>query len=192
MTTDNQPIGTVQFDDRGEGPSGTVPNLATRSVIGVFDRFEDADAAAQALQSAGSAADQISVVQGQPGTPPARSASGTKSGQGTATGVAVGAVIGGAIGLAALALTGIGPILAAGPIMAALSGTVAGGAVGALVGSLAGLGVPKDRAEQYEAAIRAGGLLVAVKARDDVAATHVADVLRQHNARDVDSYQPAL
>ena len=192
MTRDDRPIGTVQYDDRGQGPSGVVPNLTARSVVAVFDRFEDADAAAQALQRAGYPADQISVVQGPAGTPPAISASDTKTGQGAATGVVAGAVIGGAIGLGALALTGIGAVLAAGPIMAALAGTVAGGAVGALVGSLAGLGVPKEQAEQYEAAVRAGGILVAVRADDEAEAGQASDLLRQHNARDVNSFRPSL
>jgi len=192
MSRDNPAIGTVQYDDRGTGPSGVVPNLAARSVVGVFDRFEDANAATQALQRAGYTPDDISVVQGPAGTPPPVSASDTKSREGTAAGAAIGAVVGGAIGLTALALTGVGAVLAAGPILAALSGALTGGAVGALVGSLAGLGVPTERAEQYEAAVRAGGTLVAVRAEDESAAAQAADLLRQHHARDVDSFRPSL
>jgi hypothetical protein len=192
MSRDNPPIGTVQYDDRGEGPSGVVPNLAARSVVGVFDRFEDADAAMHELLRAGYGADHISVVRGPAGTPPAVSASDTKASAGTATGAAVGAVIGGAIGLTALALTGVGAVLAAGPILAALAGVVAGGAVGALVGSLVGLGVPTERAQQYEAAVRAGGILVAVRAADEAAADQAATLLREHHARDVGSFRPSL
>jgi len=182
----------VQYNDRGQGPAGAVPNLAARSVIGVFDRFEDADAAATALQRSGFPPDKISVVRGGADTPPARSASDTRATEGTAAGATVGAVIGGVIGLTALALTGIGPILAAGPIAAALTGALTGGAVGALVGSLAGLGVPTERARAYEAAVRAGGILVAVTADDDAAANTASDVLLRHNARDVDRFQPSL
>ena len=192
MTANNPPVGTVHYDDRGQGPAGAVPNLGARSVVGVFDRFEDADAAATALQRAGFAPDQISVVRGGADTPPTRSAGETRTHEGTAAGATVGAVIGGAIGLTALALTGIGPILAAGPIVAALTGALTGGAVGALVGSLAGLGVPTERAQAYEAAVRSGGILVAVKGEDDAGATQAHDILMRHGAHDVDSFHPSL
>jgi len=182
----------VQYDDRGQGPAGAVPNLGARSVIGVFDRFEDADAAAGALQRSGFSPDKISVVRSGADTAPARSAGDTRATEGTAAGATVGAVIGGAIGLTALALTGIGPILAAGPIAAALTGALTGGAVGALVGSLAGLGVPTDRARAYEAAVRSGGILVAVTTADDAAAATASEVLLRHNARDAESFHPSL
>ena len=192
MSTENPPVGTVQYDDRGQGPAGAVPNLDARSVVGVFDSFGDADDAAFALQRAGFPPDHISVVRGGGDTPPARSAEDTRASEGTAAGATVGAVIGGAIGLTALALTGVGLILAAGPIAAALAGALTGGAVGALVGSLAGLGVPTERAQAYEAAVRSGGILVAIKADDGGAAARAADILRDHNARDVDSFRPSL
>ena len=192
MSRDNPPVGTVQYDDRGEGPSGVVPNLEARSVVAVFDRFEDADAATHELQQAGYAADHISVVRGPAGTPPAISASDTQASKGIAAGATAGAVIGGAIGLTALALTGVGAILAAGPIAVALGSALTGGAVGALVGSLAGLGVPTERAKQYEEAVRAGGILVAVRVEGEDAANRAADLLRRCNARDVDSFRPSL
>src|SRR5439155_22267453 len=135
----------------------------------------------QAPQRAGYAPEHVSVVRGPAGTPPPRSASDTKSGAGTAAGAAAGAVIGGAIGLTALALTGVGAVLAAGPILAALSAALTGGAVGALVGSLAGLGVPTERAKHYEAAVRAGGILVAVHTPDEAAANQAAGLLRDRH-----------
>jgi hypothetical protein len=64
--------------------------------------------------------------------------------------------------------------------------------MGALVGSLAGLGVPKADAERYEAAVREGGVLVAVKVQDDSAAQHAADLMCEHNARDVNSFHPSM
>ena len=192
MSTNDPAVGTVQFDDRGTGPLDAVPHLGARSVVAVFDRFEDADAAASELQQEGFPADRISVVRGPSGTPPAIPASETHAGAGAATGAAAGAVIGGAIVLGALALTGIGAVLAAGPIAAAIGGVVTGGAMGALAGSLTGLGMTSDRAKMYEDAVRAGGILVAVTAEDHDRGDHARAVLVRHGARDVESFNPTL
>jgi hypothetical protein len=132
------------------------------------------------------------VVRRGEDTPPAQSADDTKSGSGTFAGASAGAIIGGAIGLAALAIPGVGPLLAAGPILAALGGAVTGGAVGGLVGSFAGLGVPSDDAKSYEEAVRSGAVILAVKAQDESLADASMSTLRQHGAQSVTSYQPSL
>jgi hypothetical protein len=176
----------------GKGEAGVVPNLEARTAVGVFDRAEDADRGARALQAQGFAADDISVVcKGSDSAPPV-GAEETKSGAGTAAGASAGAVIGGLAALAALAIPGIGPLVAVGPLAAALGGAAAGGALGGLVGSFAGLGIPTDHAERYEAAIRSGGIFVAVKTADEAAADRAGGVLKQHGARLVSSYTPAL
>ena len=107
-------------------------------------------------------------------------------------GVSTGAIVGGAIGLAALAIPGIGPLLAAGPIAAALGGAVAGGALGGLIGSLVGLGIPTEHAKEYEAAVRSGGIVVAIKVADQEGCDRAAEILRRHGAQEATSYNQAL
>src|SRR6266516_495687 len=114
MTEQEQRI--PKRDDPGKGPEGIVPDLGARTVVGVFDRFEQADAAAKDLRAAGYRETDISLVMQQPGSAPEIGAGATKADQGTATGATVGAILGGVAGLATLAIPGIGPLLAAGPI----------------------------------------------------------------------------
>jgi hypothetical protein len=166
--------------------------LQARTVVGVFDRFEQADAAAQDLQAAGYPAEDISVVRQPAEGPPQVGAEETKTGTGAAAGASAGAVLGGIAGLAALAIPGIGPLVAAGPLAVALSGAAAGGALGGLVGSFAGLGIPTEHARAYEAAVRAGGVFMSVKTADEAAADGAARILSQHGARQVSSFTPAL
>jgi tetrahydromethanopterin S-methyltransferase subunit C len=90
----------------------------------------------------------------------------TKAPEGTATGATAGGVIGGSLGLlagiGALAIPGVGPLIAAGPIMASLAGLGIGGAVGGLVGALVGMGIPEYEAKRYEGAVKGGGTLLSV------------------------------
>ncbi len=90
----------------------------------------------------------------------------TKAPEGTTTGVATGGAIGGTLGLlagiGALAIPGVGPFIAAGPIMGALAGLGVGGAVGGLVGALVGMGIPEYEAKRYEGRLKNGGVLLSV------------------------------
>ncbi|HUD22813.1 MAG TPA: hypothetical protein VMQ60_08225 [Acidobacteriaceae bacterium] len=90
----------------------------------------------------------------------------TKAPEGTTTGVAAGGIIGGTLGLlagiGALAIPGVGPLIAAGPIMGALAGLGAGGAVGGIVGALVGMGIPEYEAKRFEGAVKGGGTLLSV------------------------------
>jgi hypothetical protein len=196
MASDGPSTGTLGYDDRGKGRAGSVPDLQARTVVAVFDRQRDVDDALRALQDSGHAPEDISVVLRDEGTPPQLSADESQSGKGTLAGASAGAVIGGAIGLSALALTGVGAVLAAGPLVAslaaALSGALTGGALGALAGSMAGLGVPTEEAERYEAAVRAGGMLIAVKTGEPEQAEAVERLLLDRGARDASSYTPSL
>ena len=107
---------------------------------------------------------------------------------GTAIGAGVGAAIGGAggliIGLSALAIPGIGPIIAAGPLVAALVGAGVGAAAGGLIGALTDIGVPEEEAHYYAEGVRRGGVLVTVHAADDTA-ERVASVLATHHPIDL-------
>jgi hypothetical protein len=184
-----------QYDDNGKGEAGIVPDLSARTVVAVFDGPDGAAAArsaAAALGERGVSAQDISLVRQGQETPPAASAEDTRAGAGTVAGVSAGVVIGGALGLVALAVPGIGPLLAAGPIAAALGGAVTGGAVGGLLGSFAGLGIPTSEAEAYEAAVRAGSIVLATRAPDEATARAYIRLLEEHGAAQSTSYQPAL
>jgi hypothetical protein len=108
---------------------------------------------------------------------------------GAATGAVTGGVVGGAAGLAAslmgLAIPGIGPIIAAGPIVATLTGAGVGAVAGGLIGGLTDMGVSKADAEYYAEAVRRGGALVTVRA-DDSRAERAAEVMREHGAIDIE------
>jgi hypothetical protein len=113
----------------------------------------------------------------------------TKAPEGAATGVSAGALLGGALGwlagIGSLMIPGIGPVLAAGPIMVALSGAAIGGAVGALAGTLIGLGIPEYEAKQYETKLRSGNILLAVHVDDVEEAALVRQVMEEERAEDI-------
>jgi hypothetical protein len=184
--------GTIKSDDQGVGPGGIVPNLRVLSVVAIFDRDEQAEAAIGALERRGYNRADISMVRRGRGTPPELPANSTEADKGAVAGAGVGAVIGGAVGVGLLALAGLGPVVIAGPLLAAIGGAVTGGALGALAGSLAGLGVPNERAKHYEQAVREGGVLVALQAADAAEADRVSSLLTQQGARDVECFKPAL
>jgi uncharacterized protein (TIGR02271 family) len=110
---------------------------------------------------------------------------GGNAGKGAVAGGALGGAAGLIAGLAGLAIPGIGPIIAAGPIAAALAGAGIGAVAGGLIGSLTRLGIPEEQARNYAEAVRRGGALVTVRAEDDMA-ERVADIMSEHNAIDID------
>lgn len=113
----------------------------------------------------------------------------TKAPEGTATGATAGGIIGGAlgllIGLGALAIPGVGPLIAAGPIIGALTGVGAGGTVGGIVGALVGLGIPEFEAKRYEGAIKAGGVLLSVHCDTSPQVSLAKQSLRDTGAKDI-------
>ena len=115
----------------------------------------------------------------------------TKAPEGTATGATAGGVIGGTLGLLAgigmLAVPGIGPLIAAGPIVAALAGVGAGGAVGGVVGALIGMGIPEYEAKRYEGAVKDGGTLLSVHCETAENVTIATKALRDTGAKDIAS-----
>jgi hypothetical protein len=177
----------------GAGPSGVVPDLRARNAVGVFDDYQEADAAVAELVAAGYPREGLSIVRREAGAPPKRSASETHAGAGAGLGAVVGgAVVGGAaVGLLSLVVPGYGPLAVAGPLAAVL-GAIKGGALGALAGSFAGLGMPTEDARRYEELVRAGGEFVVVQASDPDAAQRACGLLEQHGAHDCASYTPAL
>ena len=115
----------------------------------------------------------------------------TKAPEGATTGVTAGGAIGGTLGLlagiGALAIPGVGPFIAAGPIMGALAGLGVGGAVGGLVGALVGMGIPEYEAKRYEGRIKEGGVLVSVHCDDSDWVSKAKDVLEHRGAQDIAS-----
>ena len=115
----------------------------------------------------------------------------TKAPEGTTTGVAAGGTIGGALGLlagiGALAIPGVGPLIAAGPIMGALAGLGVGGAVGGLVGALVGMGIPEYEAKRYEGRLKEGGVLLSVHCDTSEEIARAKEILKWTGAADVAS-----
>jgi len=115
----------------------------------------------------------------------------TKAPEGTAAGATSGAVIGGGLGwlagIGALAIPGLGPLIAAGPIVAALAGAGAGGVVGGITGALVGMGIPEYEAKRYEGRVKEGGILLSVHCDDSKWVQRAKEILEQTGAEDVSS-----
>ena len=168
-----------------------------KTIVGSFDSFEEAEDVLRDLQTRGFSRDDISVIandatgkySGQSAGGGQRADTVSDTGASTATGAAAGGVLGGAaglvVGLMGLAIPGIGPIVAAGPIAAALAGAGVGAVAGGLIGGLTGVGVSEDDASYYAESVRRGGALVTVRA-DDSRADEAASLMRNHGAVDID------
>jgi len=113
----------------------------------------------------------------------------TKAPEGAATGAGTGGVVGGAlgwlVGIGALAIPGLGPFIAAGPILAALSGAAAGAALGGLTGALIGLGIPEYEAKRYEGKIKDGNILISVHADDSTERDRAKAIFERAGAEDI-------
>jgi hypothetical protein len=120
----------------------------------------------------------------------------TKAPEGTTAGVTVGAVIGGTLGLlagvGALAIPGVGPFIAAGPIMGALAGLGVAGAVGGLIGALVGMGIPEYEAKRYEGHIKAGGVLLSIHCDTSDEITRAENLLKHTGAQHISSSGGAI
>jgi hypothetical protein len=115
----------------------------------------------------------------------------TKAPEGATTGAGTGAVVGGTLGwlagIGALAIPGLGPFIAAGPIMAALAGAGVGGTVGGIVGALVGMGIPEYEAKRYEGRIKNGGILLSVHCDNSEWTKKAKRILEETGAEDVSS-----
>jgi hypothetical protein len=115
----------------------------------------------------------------------------TKAPEGTAVGATTGGIVGGALGLLAgiglLAIPGVGPFIAAGPIMGALSGLGAGAAVGGIAGGLIGLGIPEIEAKRYEGKVKNGNILISVHSVNSEEVKKVKEIYETSGATDISS-----
>jgi hypothetical protein len=116
-------------------------------------------------------------------------AKGTKAPEGAAVGAGTGALLGGTLGwlagIGTLAIPGVGPFIAAGPIMAALGGVALGGTVGGLTGTLVGLGVPEYEAKLYEGKLREGNILLSVHSDEADRLTRAKTIFKECGAHDI-------
>jgi hypothetical protein len=161
-----------------------------KAVFGMLTSRQQAESIVVQLQNVGFSTSDISVVfPDLEGTRDFAFEKHTKAPEGAAVGGAAGGAIGGTLGLlagiGALAIPGLGPLIAAGPIMAALSGAAAGAAVGGLTGALVGMGIPEIEAKQYEAKIRGGGVLLSVHVEDANERRRAKEILDRSGATNV-------
>ncbi|HCC57662.1 MAG TPA: DUF3341 domain-containing protein [Solibacterales bacterium] len=162
------------------------------AVFGIYASRTAAEEAVDALRNAGFRNTDISALfPDNQGSKDFAHEKSTKAPEGTATGVASGAVVGGVLGwlagIGALAIPGIGPFIAAGPIMAALAGAGAAGVVGGLVGALVGMGIPEYEAKRYEGRVKNGGILLSVHCDTGDWVTRAKQILKDTGAEDIAS-----
>jgi uncharacterized membrane protein len=163
---------------------------SNKVVIGLVSTTAQAESIVDALQRARFAVNDISVLfPDKHGTRDFAHEKNTKAPEGAVTGASAGGVIGGTLGLlagiGALAIPGLGPFVAAGPIMAALSGAATGAAVGGITGALVGLGIPELEAKQYEGKIADGNILIAVHVEESDERVRAKQVLETGGAKEV-------
>jgi hypothetical protein len=163
---------------------------SNKAVIGLLSTQSQAELVVGELQRAGFSGNDISVLfPDKTGTRDFAHEQNTKAPEGAVAGAGAGGAIGGTLGLlagiGALAIPGVGPLIAAGPIMAALSGAAAGAAVGGITGALVGMGIPEIEAKQYEGRVKSGSILVSVHAEDADERTRAKQVLQNGGATDV-------
>src|SRR3984957_16818051 len=162
------------------------------AVFGIYPEYADVENGVDALKAAGFRNTDISVLFPENvGTKDFAHKKETKAPEGTAAGASTGPVIGGTLGWlagsGALAIPGLGPFIAAGPIMAALAGVGVGGAIGGLTGALIGMGIPEYEAKRFEGRIKEGGILLSVHSDSSDWTKKAKEILQRSGAQDISS-----
>lgn len=166
------------------------------AVFGILKSSSEAATVVSRLKASGFRDSDISVLMAdKSGTRDFAHEQNTKAPEGATTGASVGGVVGGALGLLAgiglLAVPGVGPFIAAGPIMAALSGAAVGAAVGGVGGALVGMGLPEYEAKRYEGKVNSGNVLLSVHTDNKEQVRLAREVLEQLGAEDIRSTSEA-
>jgi uncharacterized membrane protein len=164
--------------------------MSKKSVFGIATSEEQAIQIVDRLKEANFSSNDISVLlPDKTGTKDFAHKQNTKAPEGATTGGVTGGVLGGALGwlagIGALAIPGVGPFIAAGPIMAALSGVALGGAVGGITGALIGLGIPEYEAKRYEGKIKSGNVLISVHTEDSNEVKRAREIFKSAGAEDI-------
>ena len=163
---------------------------STKAVIGLVSSQAQAETIVGQLQRGGFSNNDISALfPDKKGTRDFAHEQNTKAPEGAVAGAGAGGAIGGTLGLlagiGALAIPGLGPFIAAGPIMAALSGAAAGAAVGGIAGALIGMGIPELEAKQYEGKVKGGNILLSVHVEDRDERARAKKILEAGGATDI-------
>jgi hypothetical protein len=162
------------------------------AVFGIYPSYSGVEMGVDGLKAAGFSNRDISALLPESaGSRDFAHEKGTKAPEGATTGAGTGVVLGGAmgwlLGVGALAIPGLGPFIAAGPIMAALAGAGVGGAVGGITGALIGMGIPEYEAKRYEGRVKDGGILLSVHCDTSEGIKRAKQVLERTGAQDVSS-----
>ena len=162
----------------------------SKSVFALCDTEGRAESIVDSLKAAGFSNNDISVLfPDKSGTRDFAHEQNTKAPEGASTGAGVGGALGGGlgwlVGIGALAIPGVGPFIAAGPIMAALAGLGVGAAVGGLTGALVGMGIPEYEAKQYEGKIKDGNILISVHSENSDETDRAKDIFERAGAHDI-------
>src|ERR1700689_1502938 len=173
-------------------PKGEEMENKKTAVFGIYTTVPAADLATDKLIKEGFLASNISALMPENlGSREIGTEKATKAPEGVTAGVSTGAVVGGTLGLlagiGALAIPGVGPFIAAGPIMAALAGLGVGGAVGGFTGALIGMGIPEYEAKRYEGRLQKGGILLSVHCDTSDQIKRAKEILKNANAEDISS-----
>ncbi len=166
--------------------------MSHKTVYAIASTEGQANQIVDALSRSGFSTNDISVLFPDKGTTHEFShEKNTKAPEGAVTGTVAGGALGGTLGvlagIGALAIPGVGPLIAAGPLLAALSGAAAGAAVGGIAGALIGMGIPEIEAKRYENRIADGNILISVHAVDSDQVNKAKEILKNAHAEDISS-----
>jgi len=161
-----------------------------RAVICIVSSYSQAERVVAQLRDAGFSSDQISALfPDKQGSRDFAHEQNTKAPEGAMAGAGTGGVLGGAlgwlVGIGSLAIPGLGPFIAAGPILAALSGAAVGAAVGGLTGALVGMGIPEYEAKQYAGKVKGGNILISVHTDDSAQRAEAKEIFEKAGAADI-------
>jgi hypothetical protein len=164
--------------------------MAKKAVFGVAKTDSQAIAIVDSLKAAGFSNNDVSVLfPDKFGTKDFAHEQHTKAPEGATAGAGSGAILGGAlgwmVGIGALAIPGLGPFIAAGPIMAALAGAAGGAAVGGITGALVGMGIPEYEAKRYEGKVKDGNILISVHTDDSKERARAKEIFEKGGADDI-------
>lgn len=164
--------------------------MKDKAVVCLAKSTTQAESIVNSLKSAGFSNDDISVLYSdKAGTTEFAHENNTKAPEGAAAGAGTGGVVGGGLGLllgiGALAIPGLGPFIAAGPIMAALGGAAVGATVGGITGALIGMGIPEYEAKVFEGKLREGRVLISAHTEDDKERDRAKDIFKDAGAEDI-------
>ncbi len=161
-----------------------------KAVFGLVNNDIQAIRVVERLKTSGFTSNDISVLMAdKSGTRDFAVDNATKAPEGAAVGAGTGAAVGGALGwltgIGALAIPGVGPLIAAGPIMAALGGAAVGGTLGGITGALIGMGIPEFEAKRYESKVKGGNALISIHSEDSDQTTRAKKILEEEGATDI-------